>query len=155
MYPLTNSQYPYQLKHIVYVDDDEEDRVFFREVLKEINKNIKLTVFEYGFELICFLRSAKSSDELPCSIICDMQMPLLHGIELLNLLKKEPVWQHIPVVIFSTSSNNRDSSNSTNSGATAFFSKPNSLSELKTVVSEILGLCSEKLSRSLKPGLIE
>lgn len=146
MYPLIELKNYTGLKHIIYVDDDEEDRMFFSEALREINRNIKLTVFENGFDLISFLKNIDNHYQLPCSIVCDMQMPQLNGIDVLKYLKREQAWQHIPVVIFSTSSNFRDAHSSTESGAIAFFSKPNTLVELKTTVADILNLCSETLS---------
>lgn len=146
MYSLIELKNYTALKHIIYVDDDEEDRIFFCEALREINCNIKLTMFENGYELISFLKNIHNHHQLPCSIICDMQMPQLNGIDVLKYLKKEPAWQHIPVVIFSTSSNFRDAHSSIESGAIAFFSKPNSLVELKTTVADILKLCNETLS---------
>lgn len=146
MHPVSASKNYYELKHIVYVDDDEEDRIFFREALKEINGKVKLSVFKNGNSLIGFLKDIDSQHQLPCSIICDMQMPQLNGIDVLQILKKEPAWQHIPIVIFSTSTSARDFGNSIDSGATAFFSKPCSLAELKTTIAKIVHLCSETLS---------
>ncbi|MGN6165342.1 MAG: response regulator [Flavisolibacter sp.] len=146
MYPPIELKGYYELKHIVYVDDDEEDRAFFYEILKDIDSNIKLSVFNNGYDLLDFLQNHQKHHQLPCSIICDMQMPLLNGIELLRILKKEPAWQHIPVVIFSTSSSNRDINNSMDSGAIAFFTKPNSLVELKKTIAKIVDLCSYTLS---------
>jgi CheY-like chemotaxis protein len=130
----------------VYVDDDEEDRNFFCEVLEEINRDVTLSLFENGYDLIEFLQNIDDHHQLPCSIICDMQMPMLQGVDLLKFLKKEPRWRHIPVVIFSTSTSTVDYNISIESGATAFFSKPHTLSELKGTLAEILNLCNKVIS---------
>ena len=131
------------IKHVVYVDDDEEDRVLFCDALNELDDSVTLTVFRNGYELINYLE--KNKDHLPCSIVCDMQMPMINGIELLQQLKADKRWQHIPVAIFSTSSAMIDSQNALQQGAVGFFSKPVTFDALKKTISKILHRCSEAI----------
>jgi CheY-like chemotaxis protein len=142
------------LKHIVYVDDDEEDRILFSDALKELDDTTTLKVFGNGFELINYLE--KNKGQLPCSIVCDLQMPLINGIELLQVLKKDQRWQNIPVAVFSTSSASIDSVNAVRWGAVGFFSKPTTFNELKTTIAAILHRCSEAIAtQNNKPVPIE
>lgn len=138
------------LRHVVYVDDDEEDGFLFREAFYEMNNNITLSVFENGYDLLDFIQKITDPHQLPCSIICDMQMPLLSGIELLKILKTHAQWQHIPVAVFSTSSAIVDANDSIKSGAVGFFSKPVTFDALKDVIAKILNRCSETISTRLE-----
>lgn len=132
--------------NIVYVDDDEEDRSFFVEALAEINDQVQLTVFENGYQLIDFLRTINSHHQLPCSIICDMHMPVLNGADLVRLLKEEPRWAGIPTIIFSTSSGLPDPAKAIDPKLISFLSKPSTFEELKAAVLQILDLCHERLA---------
>lgn len=134
---------PFQLTHIIYVDDDDEDRAIFREAHGQLDNPVALTILKSGRELVDYLELLKGSEHLPSSIICDMQMPMINGMDVLKLLKREPRWNKIPVVIFSTSSNSRDSQMAKDLGALAFFSKPNSFREVRLMIKEILELCQD------------
>ena len=126
--------------HIWYAEDDEEDRLFFRECIVKGNEPVKLKEYEDGSAVIKHLLTT-GSDNLPDIIISDIKMPVVDGAGLLGFLKEHKQFEHIPVIIFSTSSSSFDKKQCFELGAKAYFSKPSSLSELKSTVFEMISLC--------------
>ena len=130
-------------KHIIYVDDDEEDRAIFSESLEEVHESVALTVFDSGHALIKYLGQLQSPMYYPDSIVCDMKMPLLDGMEVLKIIKQNANWNKIPLIIFSTSSSKNDIDLALKLGARAFISKPSTFQGITNAISSILSLCDD------------
>ena len=127
---------------LIYTDDDAEDREFFAEGVRNINVPVELSVFESGMALLSHLADAGHEERLPYSIVCDMKMHMLDGLDVLKLIKANPKWEKIPFFILSTSSSNHDRERVIQSGAMAFYTKPSSLNELQFIIGEIIQLTS-------------
>src|SRR5688572_12130297 len=108
-------------KHILLVDDDEDDQAFFLDTLREIDMNIKTEVTSNGIEAISFLKNSKDT---PTLIFLDLNMPLMNGFQCLVELKNNSKLKNIPVIIFTTSHNSNDIIKSEEMGAAYFFTKP-------------------------------
>ena len=133
-----------QTIRLIYTDDDEEDRTIFREALRLRDQKASLTLFDNGKDLLQHLQQISSPEDLPNTIVCDMKMPMLDGVEVLKKIKQEPRWEPIPVIILSTSSSKRDRDQVMALGARAFFSKPNTFSEVNNMVENILEITRGK-----------
>jgi CheY-like chemotaxis protein len=68
---------------------------------------------------------------LPALVLLDLNMPGTDGREVLGAVKHDPRLHTIPVVIFSTSSNNRDIEDCYRLGANSYLTKPVSYTELE------------------------
>lgn len=123
---------------VLHVDDDMEDRWFFREGILEVDATILLTQFEDGTDLLNYLLGAASGAPEVHLIVCDMQMNQMGGIGLLEAIKQLDAWKDIPVVIFSTSSFEGDMKQCLSKGAAAFFSKPGTYGENLLVIRQML-----------------
>lgn len=128
--------------HVLHADDDTEDRWLFREGLLEVDPHVLLTQFEDGKNLLDFLAAAAAPCPAVHLIICDMQMPQMGGLSLLEAVKQLEAWKDTPVIIFSTSSFERDISQCLARGAAAFFSKPGTYSENLRVIRQMLAFSS-------------
>jgi len=124
-------------RHIIYVDDDKEDRDVFLESLSLSGREVRLTVMDSGQELLRYLEPLQPS-ELPSAIISDMKMPQMDGIDLLRKIKGESRWQHIPVFIFSTSSSVVDRELALRHGAIKLLSKPVHFNDIGRIITDIL-----------------
>lgn len=125
----------------MHADDDPEDRWLFLESINGLEENISLTQFEDGADLLIYLDQLAPEQHPVCAIVSDMQMPLMGGISLLQVIKKLPHWKDVPFIIFSTSSFREDVDRCQKHGADAFFTKPSTFLENKTVISQIIALC--------------
>lgn len=139
----------YKPLHVLHADDDTEDRWFFREGILEVDAAILLTQFEDGTDLLHYLQGATPATPEVHLIVCDMQMNQMGGIGLLEAIKKMDAWKHIPVVIFSTSSFERDIHHCLSKGAAAFFSKPGTYAENLLVIRQMLRQYSLQPATSL------
>jgi CheY-like chemotaxis protein len=88
--------------YIIYVDDDEDDRLLMLELFKCLEPVIKLIVLESARALLELLKSIGNAS-LPCLIVADYNMPVVSGIDLIAILKNDERYARIPVVLFTTS----------------------------------------------------
>jgi two-component system chemotaxis response regulator CheY len=73
-------------------------------------------------------------------VLTDINMPIMDGLKLVSLLKNNPVYREIPVVIITTEGAAEDRDKGLALGARAYIAKPIQTSNLLKVVREILGL---------------
>jgi two-component system chemotaxis response regulator CheY len=73
-------------------------------------------------------------------VLCDINMPIMDGLKLLSLMKNNPVYKEIPVVMITTEGAAEDREKGLALGARAYLPKPIQTNNLLKVVREILGL---------------
>ena len=124
---------------IVIVDDDSDDRGLIKDAFLESNPDRKFVMLENGDMLLEFLQSTPDA-EFPALILLDLNMPGKDGREALKEIKKDPRTHHIPVVVFSTSSLDKDRIVSYELGANCFLTKPSSFQEMIYLTDAIVKL---------------
>jgi CheY-like chemotaxis protein len=124
-----------KIRHICLAEDDPDDHYLFLDVLNEIDNNIQLSWFQTCEDLLQFL---KSTNDLPCLIVMDMNMPKMSGQNCLLSIKNELNLHHIPVIIFSTATEPSLIDSTKKAGAYKYIVKPFSLNEFRNIVREIL-----------------
>jgi CheY-like chemotaxis protein len=87
--------------YFLYVEDDEDDVVLLREMMRQTGFLSPFAVANNGFEAIRFLQDIKTGSTYPFMILLDIDMPRLNGGETLSLLKSDDMYCLIPVVMFS------------------------------------------------------
>src|SRR5689334_6108257 len=97
-------------KIVLCVDDDPDDQILVLETIQQIAPSLRVASAINGLEALQFLKDAKRSNELPCLIILDINMPLMDGKQTLMEIKKNPDFTDVPVVMFTTSTNKMDES---------------------------------------------
>lgn len=122
---------------ILLVDDDEDDRKLFFGAAKELDATITCISARDGQEALTFLRDR--ANPLPDFIFLDLRMPGLSGQQCLVEIKSEPRLMSIPVMIYTTSRNVRESEELKQLGATHFMSKPVSPDDVYYMLSFVLG----------------
>src|SRR5688572_5453522 len=85
--------------HILLADDDKEDYYLFKEALKQLDPTVQLTHVEDSVQLLKYLEEV----EVPDVIVLDVHMPYKPVLESLADIKTNEKYQHLPVIIFSTS----------------------------------------------------
>ena len=127
-------------KHpIVIVDDDADDRGLIKDAFRENNADREFALLESADMLLDFLKGAADT-ELPSLILLDLNMPGKDGREALRDIKKDPKFKHIPVIVFSTSSLDKDRIISYELGANCFLTKPSSYQEMVYLTDAIVKL---------------
>lgn len=94
------------LEPILLVEDDNVDAMTVKRAFKDLKVANPLVHLIDGEEALKYLRS--ESNETPCVIILDLNMPKMNGIEFLRVLKADEVLKKIPVVVLTISTNEQD-----------------------------------------------
>lgn len=107
---------------ILLVEDDTVDQMTVKRALKEINITNQLIITNNGEEALEFLRDEKN--ELPGIILLDLNMPKMNGVEFLNIAKNDTRIKTIPVIVLTTSKEERDRINTFNLSVAGYMIKP-------------------------------
>jgi len=120
------------LKPILLVEDDVIDAMTFKRALGDLNIRNTVVQAANGEEALMHLRNEEN--ELPCFIFLDLNMPRMNGIEFLKIAKNEPRLKRIPVIVLTTSDNERDVIESFELSVAGYMLKP---ADYKTFVEAI------------------
>jgi CheY-like chemotaxis protein len=117
---------------ILMIDDDEEDFILVADALKSKQLTVELYWAENGDNAMDFLlrRGEYTDSPLPNLILLDLNMPKKDGFEVLMDLKAHPDLRKIPVVILTSSRDERQVARGYNVGASSFMLKPISFDEM-------------------------
>jgi CheY-like chemotaxis protein len=107
---------------ILIAEDDYEDRFILSETFNELGHTDVLVFVDDGIRLLEYLGTAHPGKVK--LIVLDLNMPKLNGTEILRMLKNEPRYAAIPVIIFSTSVNEIEKNICMELGAKEYVTKP-------------------------------
>jgi CheY-like chemotaxis protein len=120
---------------ILIADDDPDDQYLFQEAIEVIAPLEADTYFVWdGSTLLNYVRGMEMSSLRKIMIVLDLNMQLKGGQATLVALKADPALAQIPVVILTTSSNEADKEYCLQHGASAYYRKPESITELVKIV---------------------
>jgi CheY-like chemotaxis protein len=128
---LINSMNPSEV-HILVVEDDEFTRVATIDILKSIGYHV--TAVENGSDALKTLTEGPSTFDL---VICDVMLPVLSGIQLLECLQNEATLAHIPVVMASSNEEMDVVTSCLSKGAKDYLIKPIQYNTAKTLVRHV------------------
>lgn len=109
---------------VLMADDDEEDCFLAGEAFLESGAGATFFCVEDGIELMEYLLERPGRRDLPNLILLDLNMPRKDGREALLEIKAESSLQHIPIVILTTSKEEKDVAFAMRAGASSFVTKP-------------------------------
>ena len=93
-------------KPILLVEDDKVDAMTVKRALEDLRVTNALVHLINGEEALEYLRS--EGNEEPCVILLDLNMPRMNGIEFLEIIKADKTLKKIPIVVLTTSGNEKD-----------------------------------------------
>lgn len=125
---------------VLLIDDDEDDFELFNHALEELapdHVGVLLTKVE---NIIGYFESLPDS-EIPCLVVTDLNIPPSDGFEVIEKLKADPRYAHIPIIVYSNSANPRDVQRARQLGATTYVHKATSIQEVQDDVKAMLHYC--------------
>jgi CheY-like chemotaxis protein len=122
---------------IFYTDDDRDDLEFFTEIVETISSNIKVVQQTNGMELI---NQLKNPPPTPHLIFLDLNMPGLSGLETLTRLRQMEDHKNLPVVILSTSNDEKTIDTTLKMGANFYVPKSGVYESLKKSIEHALSI---------------
>ncbi len=125
--------------HILLVEDNEGDILLTTDVLEEKKIINKVSVVKDGNLAIDFLNQRKdyANAELPNLILLDINLPKKNGHEVLQYLKANEKFKHIPIIMLTTSSSEKDIMLSYKNYANCFITKPVEVNDFIDAVAKI------------------
>ncbi len=124
---------------IMLVEDNRGDALLASRAFKQAEIDNNVTVAETGEKALSMLRreGEYATMRLPDLILLDLNLPKMNGREVLTAIKDDEHLRHIPVIIMSSSSAERDIAGSYASHANAYVVKPINLESFTDVVRNI------------------
>src|SRR5688572_32533912 len=95
------------VESIFIVDDDADDRQIITDAFRQTGATSALDSFDSGNALLKRLAELERQ-AFPSLILLDLNMPGRDGREILSEIKETETFRHIPIIIFTTSSFDKD-----------------------------------------------
>ena len=117
-------------KSILLVDDNENDILLAQRALKKSNITNNVVVARNGEEALDYLfcRGKYASRDADCDppvvTLLDLNMPRVHGLEVLKQIRQHPKTKNLPIVILTSSKEDSDLIQSYDLGCNAYVRKP-------------------------------
>ena len=126
---------------ILLVEDDSKDVELTMTALEEYNLSNEVVVAKDGEEALDYLYSRgkfqlRSSDN-PAVLLLDLKLPKVNGMEVLETIKQDEKLNMIPVVILTSSREERDMVASYKLGVNAYVVKPVDFHEFVNAIKEL------------------
>jgi len=112
---------------VLFVDDDIDDREFFKDALSYVDSSITCVVAKNCDEALTIL---EASNPLPLFVFLDIQMPPSDGKSCLIKIKNDQRFRDIKVVMYSNFSDENLITEYKQLGATYFLVKPSTFKGL-------------------------
>jgi CheY-like chemotaxis protein len=139
---------------MLLVEDNEDDIELTIRALKKNNLDNELVIVRDGLEAMDYLfrtgKYADRPDDLPEVVLLDLKLPGLNGLEILKRVRMNDKTRALPVVILTSSAEDRDIVDSYKLGANSYVRKPVDFAEFLEATKQ-LGLYWLVLNRRPSP----
>jgi two-component system chemotaxis response regulator CheY len=121
------------VKTILLVEDSATTRALIRAVIEELGE-YETVEASSGFEALKLLPQHEYD-----LVVTDINMPDINGLELINFVRNDPRYNHLPIIIVSTEKSDEDKKRGLALGATDYITKPFKSVELQEVIKKTIG----------------
>lgn len=130
---------------IFYTDDDEDDLILFEEAASTL-KSVRVETYNHADKLLHAIANPPPSPQI---IFLDLNMPGKNGFEVLQELRESEEHRDIPIVIYSTSSEQNSIAKCKELGANLYIVKPFSLEGITKSIEHALAINWQMFKPSL------
>ncbi len=114
---------------VLYVEDEESDRLLMRRAFQKAGLEPALRMVNHGQAAIDYLSGAgvyaqRGEYPLPAVVLLDLNLPEVHGFDVLKWIRAQPAHSGLPVVVFTSSALEEDRHRAELLGANDFVQKP-------------------------------
>lgn len=141
---------------ILLVEDNAQDELLALRALSKVNLSSRVEVVRDGQQALDYLfgegeYGGHNRTELPMVVLLDINLPRIGGLDVLAKLRASPRTRLLPVVILTSSDEERDRVRSYESGANSFVRKPLDFAEFAETVAR-LGVYWVAVNEPLREG---
>ena len=142
-------------KIILLVEDNPDDELLMLRALKKNHIDNRVVVAHDGVEALDYLFSTgayegNNSEDMPELILLDLKLPKINGLEVLKRLRADGRTRYVPVVVFTSSTEEQDIISSYDLGANGFVQKPVDFNEFVEAANQ-LGVYWLAVNRTIYP----
>ncbi|PYQ12274.1 MAG: two-component system response regulator [Acidobacteria bacterium] len=127
-------------KSILLVEDNPDDEALTLRALRSHDVAGEVVVVRDGAEALAFFYEATRAgdvERLPGLVLLDLKLPKVDGLQVLKILREDEHTRRIPVVVLSSSSEERDIVQSYDLGANSYVRKPVDFSVFSETVRQL------------------
>lgn len=129
-------------KTILLVEDEEADVYLTLRALKKNNVVVETVVATDGQEALDYLfgqgaYAGRDTTVQPALVLLDLNLPRIHGLEVLRRIRDDQRTKLLPVVVLTSSDNERDMADAHALGADRYIQKPIGYAEFLDMVRQI------------------
>ena len=129
-------------KTILLVEDTRQDELLILRALNKINLANGVDVVRDGQQALDYLFregefAGRAGPDLPTAVLLDVNLPRVSGLEVLDRLRADPRTRLLPIVILTSSDEERDRLRSYENGANSFVRKPLDFAEFAETVARL------------------
>ncbi|WP_451982917.1 response regulator [Azospirillum endophyticum] len=124
-----NPDSPAALKPILIVEDNRRDLELVLEAFGQVGLDNDIVVANDGEEALSHLFTHVPGRSLPAVILLDLKLPKVDGVQVLRRIKAEPATRRIPVVVLTSSRDERDVEACYEAGGSAYVVKQTSFED--------------------------
>ena len=124
---------------ILLVEDNPDDEAMTLRALKSGGLGHSVFVARDGVQALDYLYPASATDSsgLPVVVLLDLKLPKVDGLQVLSRIRAERATKDLPVVVLTSSDEQRDLVESYSLGVNAYVRKPVSFSEMVEAVRQL------------------
>jgi two-component system response regulator len=123
-------------EHILLVEDNPDDVTLTKRAMKKAGIVNPIQVAEDGARAVELLLGPDAGP-LPALVLLDLKLPKMDGLEVLRVLRSDPRTELLPIVVLTTSSEQRDLIRSYRLRANSYIRKPVSFAEFVQTVGQM------------------
>ena len=129
-------------KTILLVEDTRQDEILILRALKKVNLANDVDVVRDGQQALDYLFqegefAGRAEAAQPTVVLLDINLPRISGLEVLERLRADPRTRLLPIVILTSSDEERDRMRSYETGANSFVRKPLDFAEFAETVARL------------------
>jgi CheY-like chemotaxis protein len=121
---------------ILHIEDDAVETMNLRRIFRKLNVGHELLAATNGEDALSKLR--ESRDDMPHLVLLDLHMPLMGGLEFLEILRSDPQFVTMPVYVLTSSDLPQDKSRAAQYGVKRYVVKPFTPEKYDEVILDLL-----------------
>lgn len=131
-----------QQKTILLIEDNPDDEALTLRALKRNNILNEVVVARDGVEALDYLfgvglHTGRDTSQLPEVVLLDLKLPKIDGLDVLRRIRSEPLTHRLPVVILTSSNEERDIISGYDLGANSYIRKPVDFNQFMDAVRQL------------------
>ena len=129
-------------RSLLLVEDDPQDELLTIRALRAVTVISRIDVARDGAEALDYLwcqgpHGKRDSEDLPAVVLLDLKLPKLSGLQVLERLRADERTSLLPVVVLTSSDEERDLIESYRKGANGYVQKPVDFAEFSEAVARL------------------